>query len=646
MRKEEKLLSAFGEIDEKYIKEAESKMSTTKIVKLAVIFAAVIALSLYLFIPFAPVKSDLKAYEGSDYFPLIEEIDEYRLQFMQPKYKNNFQAMISAVDGLFGAKAEDGAHMDMATGNTPNGAGELIGNGSYVEVTDNQVDGVVESDLFKMTDKYIFRLGYRIVGEGSGKNYETLLRVYTIDKENSGVAAEFVIPYFADELYNGFDFQMLEMYLSEDCNTVTLVKRFYNSGKDDNVGIISIDVSDINNIREKGRISVEGALNTSRMVDGRLLLITEFSFNRIQVNYSDPTTFVPTIDSGNGIEPIKFENIIYPEKITGTGYSVVALIDAENLGLLGANALLNFTSDVYVSKNNLYISREYTTETEAQNGKVNTSRVSDIAVINYSGDGLIEKGIITVRGWMEDQYSFDELDGYLRVVTSARDTVQSTKGNNVSQTTLSQNVSLYIFNLADNSLAYKVEDFAIEGEEATAVRFDGDKLYVCTAVMVDFTDPVYFIDLSDYENISSVDTGVIEGYSDHLINYGEGLLVGIGREDWSMSKVEVYAEQGNNVVSIHEYKFNGEYSLYYKAYLVNREENLFGFGIDCLYEYDQQTGKGRSYQRYVLIKFNAENMTVYTFDIESMGSNTVRAVYIEGYLYITTPTELVVEQLN
>jgi hypothetical protein len=39
-------------------------------------------------------------------------------------------------------------------------------------------------------------------------------------------------------------------------------------------------------------------------------------------------------------------------------------------------------------------------------------------------------------------------------------------------------------------------------------------------------------------------------------------------------------------------------------------------------------------------------MTVYTFDIESMRADTVRAAYIDGYLYITTQTELVVEKLD
>ncbi len=604
-------------------------MGTTRIIKAAVVLTVIIALSLYLFIPFAPVTSDLTDYQGSEYFPLIEGIEDYRLSLMQPSYKNNFQWLSAEFVELFDFALKGGANSDMAPGDNMSPAPEM-GNGSYVESTDNQVEGVVESDLMKMTDKYIFRL--------NGGH----LRVYSIDKENSALISKFEIPTFSQEMGHHFH----EMYLSTDCNTVTVLKQFYDYNTNTyNLGLISIDVSNVENMKLKGQMLVEGELNTSRMVDGKLLLVTNYSFRRGDVDYDEPATFVPTIDSGNGAEPIQFEDIIYPDKVDGTDYSVVALIDTDNLSLLGANALLNFTDEVYVSRDNIYISREYVSKTEDENS-IKSSNMSDIAVLGYSGESLEEKGIITARGWIEDQYSFDELDGYLRVVTSTRDTIQYTGGENFTNMTNSRNASLYIFDLKDNSLAYSLESFAIEGEEATAVRFDGDKVYVCTAVVVTFTDPVYFIDLSDYENITSADTGVIEGYSDHLINYGEGLTLGIGRENWGESKVEIYAQQDSKVVSVHEFKFSGEYSLNYKAYLVNREENLFGFGVDYFFEYDEQTGRGRSYQRYVLLKFDEQNMTVYTFDIEDMRADRVRVVFIDGYLYLTTDERLVVEKLD
>lgn len=629
---------AIGQIDEKYVKESEGKMKRSPIIKIAVCLAIIVALGLYLFLPFAPVTSDITAYAGSDYFPLIEGIEDYRLSFLQPEYNNNFEALMDILDSFKVMSPGMGGSAPDMNGAPGVGSAE---NGSYVESTDNQVAGVIESDLFKMTDKYIFRLGWR-----SDADYRTsLLRVYSIDKENSALVSEYEIPRFENEFFK--DYSEGEMFLSSDGNTVTILKDYTdektNMGK---VGIISLDVSDVENISAKGMVSIDGSLNTSRMVDGRLLLVSEFYFNRSKVDYSDPSTFVPTIDSGNGAEPIEFEDIIYPDEVASTRYSVVALLNPENLELLGANALLNFTNEVYVSKNNIYITREYAEKTEVQGpNDYTTENKTDIAVLNYSGESLEKKGVITVRGWAEDQYSFDEKDEYLRVVTTTEEGISQSAGDAVGFR-MNRNVSLYIFDLSDNSLAYSVEDFAIEGEEATAVRFDGDMLYVCTAVVVNFTDPVYFIDLSDYENIGSADTGIIEGYSDHLINLGEGFLLGIGREDWQYSKVEVYEQNGAEVDGVDVFKFEGEYSLDYKAYLVNREENLFGFGVEHFYSYDELTGEEIYGDRYILLQFNGYEFNVRIFEVEDMNASTVRAAYIDGYLYITTPIGFVVEKIN
>ena len=650
MNKNHRLMSAIGEINEKYVKESEGKTMRAPIIRIAVCLCIVLALGLYLFLPFAPVTSDLTAYSGSDYFPLIEGIEDYRLGFLQPRYKNNFESLMAILDSFkLMAPGMNGGASGGDVDFSPEGSGP---NGSYVESTDNQVEGVIESDLMKMTDKYIFRLGYRnksVLQENKGQMEEWIvaepvLRIYTIDKENSSLAAEFALPVFDNEYFK--DYNSGEMFLSLDGNTITILKDY--TDKDTNmskVGVISLDVSDIQNIKVKAMVSIDGSLNTSRMVDGKLLLVSEFFFNRNNLDYNDPTSFVPTIDSGEGAVPIQFEDIIFPDTVGNTRYSVVTLLDSENLSLLGANALLNFTNEVYVSENNLYITREYVEESEEEN-LIITRTMTDVAVLNYSGESLEKKGIITVRGLAEDQYSFDEKDGYLRLVTT---TLENEYHNGLTNSSVSvkENVSLWIYDLTDNSLAYSLPDFAIEGEEATAVRFSGDMVYVCTAVIVNFTDPVYFIDLSDYESIESADTGIIEGYSDHLIDLGEGFLLGIGRENWNESKVEIYEQQGNAVVSVDEFRFDGNYSLNYKAYLVNREHNLFGFGVDGFYmENEQDNGYLRYGYAYVLLHFNGYELTAEIFDIPGTGSGAVRAAYIDGYLYITTPKELIVKPVG
>ena len=633
MSRSGRLMMALGDINGKYIKGAERNM-TASLIKIAVSLALICALGLVLFRPYSPVTSDISAYLSSEYYPLIAEIEEYRLGFMQPKYKNNFEviaATLSSMGNLIGgadSMAPGGSSPDMMEGTS---------NGGYLETTDNQVEGVIESDLMKMTDKYIFRLGYTT--KPGDKNYTPnyVIRVYSVDKEDSALVSEFIIQSYENQQ------RILdaEMYLSLDGNTITLVNNFNDSNGKSKVGIISIDVSDVSGIKEKGRVVMDGSLNTSRMADGKLLLVTEYFFNRKTVDYSDLSSFVPTIDDGNGARAIEFEDIIFPEKVGNTRYSVVALLDAESLELMGANALLNFIDEVYVSENNIYITREYNEKTEHENGGYTTEVMTDVAVLNYSAEKLEQKGIITIHGSLEDQYSFDEKDGFLRVVTSTLKGVSTNNGMTSSFRNI-RNASLYIYNLADNSLAYKVEDFAPEGEEAPAVRFRGEKLYVCTAVVVTFTDPVYFFDLSDYENITYTDTGIIEGYSEHLIDYGEGFTLGIGEENRQYSKVEIYEERDGAVVAVDEFKFVGRYSTDYKAYLVNREENLFGFEVNGYYE-EGSIHNGASV--YILLHFNGYEFTSYIFNI-SLTADNVRAVYLDGYLYITTQYDLFVERVN
>ena len=220
-------------------------------------------------------------------------------------------------------------------------------------------------------------------------------------------------------------------------------------------------------------------------------------------------------------------------------------------------------------------------------------------------------------------------------------------GNNgvVSSSSIKRNVSLYIYNLHDNSLAYSVEDFAIEGEEATAVRFMGDELYVCTAVVAKFTDPVYFFDLTDYENIIFNDTGIIEGYSTSLIDLGEGFLLGMGVESRDYSKIEVYEDAGDRVVSVDKLLFDGDVSSEYKAYLINREKNLFGFGARYFAPSDiYEVGKNYYNNVYVLVQFDGYDLNIIEICTIPSGvdPDTVRCAYVDGYLYITTLTDFVV----
>ena len=171
-----------------------------------------------------------------------------------------------------------------------------------------------------------------------------------------------------------------------------------------------------------------------------------------------------------------------------------------------------------------------------------------------------------------------------------------------------------------------------DGETVESVRFDGTNAYVCTAVVITFTDPVYFFDLSDMSNITYTDTGVIEGYSSSLVNFGDGFLLGIGYgATRNTLKIEIYVENGDKVESFASYE--REYCSFsedYKSYFIDRERGLVGILIE-------DSSNVYLTNRYILLAFDGYKL-VEVLD-EEMGQKigdpgAARATLADDYVYI------------
>ena len=621
--KDKRLLQSLSFIDDKYVKEAEPKMTNStsgfkKFLTSVACIALVAILGVYLFIPLKSTPLDLSPYANSEYAPLIASIADYR--YKPQRYKNNFNRIVSAIGSLGFAKMEDAAPPSTSPApETSNG---------YVETTDNQVNGVIEADIVKRTETHAFRL--------NGGN----LKVYSIAKEQSREIASAKIPRFSDEYTSN---SATEMYLSMDGCTLTVISRYYNKDYASKVGITRVDVSNPNAPSVKNQVSIDGEYNSSRMIDGKLILISEHSVNQKQIDYANPETFVPKITEGNETKCIEFSNIIYPEKLNNLRYSVVALVDEKTLDVLDANALLCYNSSVYVSQDNVYVTRGYTYKGsfDESDEEHYFRSMTDVTVLKYSDGTLENKGTLTVEGSVKDQYSMDEYNGYFRVVTSTNDGTYSNKNfDNVDKaaylSTKRRSATLTAFNLVSLEKVAEIRDFAPENEEAMSVRFDGDAAYVCTAEVITMSDPVYFFDLSDYSNVTYTDTGVIAGFSTSLIQLGDGYLLGIGVDGKNNVKIEVYEERDGQVISVDTYVIFGEYSTEYKSYFIDREKNLFGIPV-LLYE--KSPGYYSPRTAYLLFCFNG-NELVLLEDVEMYNGRTVdigsvRAFMADNYLYIT-----------
>ncbi len=620
----------------------------------------VLALALTLFVPYSTALPDVSMYKDSPYYPVIQQLNAYNYE--PPEYKNRYEALMDQLQSWAdkdGAEAtvsgtpwmnatvaadnwadqEQIPEMDFMGGMAPPTAdapndepNPPVGDsGNYEEVTDNQVEGVIEADIFKRTNTHIFHL------------YCDILNVYTIEGEDSQLVGSYDIQWLLQEAAENCYLGDPQMYLSQDGKTLTLLLR-YDSKTDCGTVLLDLDVSNPEKVQEAARVFFPGNYISSRMVDDELLLFYTCSFGT-DVNYDDPSTYVPQYGWVDDLKCIDGEDIIVPDVMTETNYTVVCKLDGKTLELIDCKALLSCASDVYVSQEHIYFANPYWKIMEKTDEKITTREVTQITGISYTGEALAQIGSIQVEGAIKDQYSMDEFDGMLRVVTSTvNDRTESNRNPYDVQPDIwwesgQKSVNLYCIDLENWSVAGMVESFAPEGEEATSVRFEGSTAYVCTAELIQLKDPVYFFDLSDPKNITWTDTGIIGGYSSSLVNFGENTLLGIGYDENRNLKIEVYREAGEKVESIACYTRECYFSEDYKCYYIDRENGLIGLPIwdysDNVLAYIGDT--------YLIVQFDG-NSLIPVLETSIGSLDDARADRIDGWFYILSNT-LTVQKL-
>ncbi len=645
--KKKQWLKSFGDVDDKYVHEAApsgaARVRSGKPARLIAILAACMAFVMLagtfaLFIPFRTTPPSVAAYAGSSYYSLIQKFNEYN--YTPPAYKNAAEWLWHLPGDLL-AKAED--FMPSA----PEESDSLNGSGNYQEVTDNQVAGVIEADHIKRSDTHIYYL--------SGNQ----LNVYTIEGEDSKWIGHHAIDKNGSA---GLDAE--EFFLSKDCKTVTVICSALD-GFDKNyismVRIVTLDVSDPAKIREISTVDVSGRYLSSRLTEHGLLLMTTMRCYR--PDFDNECTFVPHVVTDRGTQYLAPDSIISPDTLSNASYTVMVMLDDVGTTVKDSAAFLSYSEDVYVSEDAIYATRSYRAYGEVQNYTQPWFTLSEISCMGYGADGFEACGSVTVSGTVLDQYSMDQYDGMLRVVTT---TSQGTKNLRSEYFDFFDNrevdlvpepiqsgtsADLYVIDLTTMEIAASVKQFAPRGETVRSARFDGNMAYVCTAIQQ--TDPVFFFDLSDLENIEVKETGTIAGFSTSLVNFGDGFLLGIGRGgNGNELKIEIYTESETGVESFAKYERPcTDYSPDYKAYYIDRENGLIGLGV---YTWDKvylDTGVYRydNYRYgYIVLHFDGENLReVLRYEYGNRDRiDEMRGVYIDGYYYVLNGTRIDVRALE
>ena len=605
-----------------------------------VMLTTTLASGIWLFMPYSDRYPDVSQYETSEYYDVIVKLN--KVTYSPTPYKNNFEKYLAKItnafdgfDYLLNSKdaaddmngAAGGSALLGGTDRAPTSNESLIStdnnnNNKYDEVTDNQVAGIIEADRIKKSLTHAFYLD------------NDTLKIFYLDGTNTEKVGEVVVENSEYTYKYSYDW---EFYLSNDCKTVTVIGSGYarQSGSS-YIDVISIDVSDPTSPKQTGCVSFKGNYLSSRVVDGKLILLTNFNVGR-NPDFSNEAEFLPQCDIGEGMVSIPAKDIVAPDELSSASYAVVYKLDVATLALEGNSAFLSCSQNVYVSHSAAYLTRSFEKATDSIDGKYTSTTMTEIFILAYK-DGFEYKGSVTVEGYIKDQYSLDEHDGILRVVTTTSTTegVEQVVGDTVSWSGASKtNADLVCIDLSDLSVKAHVKSFAPEGETVRSVRFDGDAAYVCTSIQL--SDPVFFFDLSDLSSITVKDTGTIEGFSSSLINFGNGYLLGIGQgSSWSTFKVEIYEETETGVRSVCSYELdNAYYSTNYKSYYIDRENSLVGLGVQVM---------GQT--KYVVLLFDKN--TLHTLvDTPLMGDlSHMRGFYADEYFYMFGSNDYGVEHIG
>lgn len=375
------------------------------------------------------------------------------------------------------------------------------------------------------------------------------------------------------------------------------------------------DITEREHPEMTGRITQEGDYLQSRKNGNYVYLLTQYSPS-LGDSFED-SSVMPLVNE----QKLAISDVYLPDQTSQPDYLVASGIniqDPENV--ISSKAIVSGAADFYMSSDNLFIC----------NNNWNDGKSSTEILRFACEDGEITAGAMCeLPGFLNDTFSLDEYQGYLRVLLTEDSNGESN--------------SLYILD-ADMQVTGAIRDLA-DGETIRSARFMGTMAYFVTFRQ---TDPLFCADLSDPDNPQILSELKLTGFSSYLHPYGDHLLLGVGyeaeEETGSQTGVKLSMfdiSDPSQVEELDKYVIKGASYLPsdydYKAILADGEKNLIGFVCDgeyLVFSYDEEKG--------------FQNLLTYTMsDWEYWdGDASCRGVYAGDEFYIVDQDEVLCFDMN
>lgn len=536
--------------------------------------------------------------EGIQTFSDTSQLYEKLHDFLQSKEQISIMEQKNAAFGF-------GKAVDMVEESVPEmmavASDSDMGTGGYSKTNLRDVS-VDEGDLVKTDGEYIYIMKHNssvVIVEADGEKMKTV-SVTEPEALNESVCDLYVDGEKMILITKGSESELKETQPD------VYEPHYYNYTK-----ILTYDISDKKNVTLIGSAQQEGSYHSSRK-NGRYV----YTFTTFQPQVGDTeeeSEIMPLVD-GVSMEP---SDIYAPEEIQDTGYLVVGAVDMKNPDKLCSHkAVVSGAGDFYVSGESIFvINRHWETE---------IGDVTDILKFSYQNGQIDGVGSCRTEGYLNDSFSLDEYNGYLRaVVTSWSDSDEIN--------------SLYVFDDRLNMVG-KIADIA-PGETIRSARFMGDVGYFVTFRQ---TDPLFSVDLSDPKNPKILGELKVSGFSSYLHFYGKDRLLGIGYEadeetgQTTGIKLSMFdVSDPSNVTEEKRYVLKD--ASYcpgfsdYKAILIDPEKNLFGLVCDdkyMVFSYHEKKG----FENLLTYHLEADGNTGF-YGWYDDGSD-IRGVYINDTFYL------------
>ena len=316
-----------------------------------------------------------------------------------------------------------------------------------------------------------------------------------------------------------------------------------------------------------------------RVRDGYVYVISNF-YADAAAPRADTAAYIPEVQGST----MEASDIYMPQRQMGNQYTVITSFSLEDPSeKTDSKAVFGSSGMCYVSTENIYVTEGWYGQDDAEVTQTSIRKVA------YKEGILQGEAQTKVDGTLNDSFSIDEYNGYLRLVTTVSPVSSGDGGiarffsGDTGGRQQEDSNSLYV--LDENlEIAGEIHDLA-KDESVYSARFMGDVGYFVTFKQV---DPLFSVDLSDPSDPEIIGELKIPGFSEYLHPYGDGQLLGIGmdvdEESVTTDGVKISMFDISNPADVNEEEnyvledlYGTDVGYNYKEVFVDVEKNLFGF---------------------------------------------------------------------